>query len=146
MNQGRKMKKTKKKYKPQIKFTKIIKLGIFLAIVLIFYLAFKNFFSQTIYKGTLPCADCPGIEATLTFFNNGTYSQIYLYEERNTSFEEKGTWLKIPWKKDTKKTVYQLTSSTGVKTYYLISDDAIISLDSGMNELPPPYNAPLRAQ
>lgn len=35
------------------------------------------------YYGTLPCADCPGINYTITFENDSTYSEVQFYQERN---------------------------------------------------------------
>src|SRR5690606_6915109 len=45
------------------------------------------------YKGTLPCADCIGIETTITIHDDLTYSlsRIYLQKE-NGAFEETGTF------------------------------------------------------
>ena len=34
------------------------------------------------YKGTIPAADCPGIEVTLIFNKDRTYTQKYIYLER----------------------------------------------------------------
>ena len=35
------------------------------------------------YGGYLPCADCPGIEYTLTFYRDGTYSESLFYTDRS---------------------------------------------------------------
>lgn len=37
-----------------------------------------------VYKGTLPAADCPGIEVTITLRADGTYTEINNYIERDT--------------------------------------------------------------
>lgn len=43
------------------------------------------------YKGTMPAADCPGINITLNLLEDGTYSETNEYIERST-FEDKGTY------------------------------------------------------
>ncbi len=35
------------------------------------------------YYGTLPCADCPGINYTITFEKDSTYSETQFYQDRN---------------------------------------------------------------
>lgn len=35
------------------------------------------------YYGTLPCADCPGINYKITFENDSTYSETQFYQDRN---------------------------------------------------------------
>lgn len=44
------------------------------------------------YEGTLPAADCPGIETTLVLAADGGYTLRMEYLERNTAFDEKGTF------------------------------------------------------
>ena len=45
------------------------------------------------YKGTIPAADCPGIEVTLIFNKDRTYTQKYIYLERKDGeFNETGTF------------------------------------------------------
>src|SRR5699024_4503628 len=44
------------------------------------------------YKGTLPCADCPGIEVELTLNSDLTYTSTMEYLERDTTHEEEGTF------------------------------------------------------
>ena len=46
-----------------------------------------------IYKGTTPCADCPGIETVVTINPDRTFSYKMTYLDTNTKpFTEKGTW------------------------------------------------------
>lgn len=45
---------------------------------------------QGVYKATLPAADCPGIDATLSLLKDGTYTLLYKYIDRNSEFTEKG--------------------------------------------------------
>ena len=44
------------------------------------------------FSGTIPCADCPGIDATLTLEADGSYATHDVYQERDTSFDSSGTW------------------------------------------------------
>lgn len=44
------------------------------------------------YKGVLPAADCPGIETTLILNPDKTFTLHSVYIDRNSSFDEKGTY------------------------------------------------------
>ena len=45
------------------------------------------------YGGTLPCADCPGIDTSIAFTPEGGYSMSETYQDRDSSsFVTKGTW------------------------------------------------------
>ena len=45
------------------------------------------------YGGTLPCADCPGIDSTIAFTPEGTYTLSETYQDADkSSFLSKGTW------------------------------------------------------
>jgi uncharacterized lipoprotein NlpE involved in copper resistance len=44
------------------------------------------------FKGTLPCADCPGIDSTLELKGDGSYATHDVYQERDASFDSAGTW------------------------------------------------------
>lgn len=44
------------------------------------------------YRGTLPGADCPGIETTITLDKEGHYTLHMSYLERNTEFDESGSY------------------------------------------------------
>ena len=44
------------------------------------------------YKGVFPAADCPGIETTLTLNPDKTFSLHSVYIDRDSSFDEKGTY------------------------------------------------------
>jgi copper homeostasis protein (lipoprotein) len=45
-----------------------------------------------VFTGTLPCADCPGIDATLTLKPDGSYASHQAYRERDSSFDDSGVW------------------------------------------------------
>ncbi|WP_169447736.1 copper resistance protein NlpE [Luteimonas mephitis] len=44
------------------------------------------------FKGTLPCADCPGIDSTIELKADGSYATHDVYQERDASFDSTGTW------------------------------------------------------
>ena len=45
------------------------------------------------YVGTLPCADCPGIDTTIAFTPEGGYTMGEIYQDSDSSaFATKGTW------------------------------------------------------
>lgn len=94
--------------------------------------------TSTSYTGTTPCADCSGIKTTLTLSQNpNTYALNLVYEGKDTSFTEKGTWNQSQWKTNPNKMVYTLTSTNGNKTYYeVLSPTQIRQLDGDGNEIP----------
>ncbi|MBS9781874.1 MAG: copper resistance protein NlpE N-terminal domain-containing protein [Gammaproteobacteria bacterium] len=79
---------------------------------------------QGVYKGTLPCADCSGIETTVTLNNDKTYEKLEKYLGKdNANFQEKGTFA---FTNDKKQII--LTDSSQTKTYYAIDKNQIILL------------------
>ena len=44
------------------------------------------------FSGTLPCADCPGIDTTVTLKPDGTYTLHGAYQGKTDSFHGDGTW------------------------------------------------------
>lgn len=97
------------------------------------------------YKGKLPCADCSGIDATLTFFIDRIYLEKNDYIGRNTSFNEWGIWNIVKGKDITQKgTIYELISSDGEKkTYYLEHGKKLTPLDSNLKEISSPFDISL---
>ena len=49
------------------------------------------------YRGVLPCADCPGIETTVTLRADGTYSATSRYLERDVARTGEG---RFSWSND----------------------------------------------
>lgn len=44
------------------------------------------------FSGTLPCADCPGIDTKITLKPDGTYTLHETYQGKKDSFDGDGTW------------------------------------------------------
>lgn len=74
------------------------------------------------YRGTIPAADCPGIDVTLLLRDDGTFSLTYDYLERDSRFESQGRYL---LKGDCLITLENGTDSA----FYLIERDAVRMLD-----------------
>lgn len=43
-----------------------------------------------VYRGVIPCADCPGIEDEIRLNDNLTFERLMVYQERDGRFSEKG--------------------------------------------------------
>jgi uncharacterized lipoprotein NlpE involved in copper resistance len=83
------------------------------------------------FSGLIPCADCPGIEVTLSFNPDSSFFESMIYQERNSSFKDSGQWFR-----DGKilKVNEQATSR-----YFLIKSDSTISwLDGDKKEIEGP--------
>lgn len=110
--------------------------------------------SQT-YSGTLPCADCPGIDESVTFIqtgnnpSSGSYSIKDVYKERNDNkpFVTTGTWVETQGTAtDPNAVVYELMPETneGQVSYYLkLNDTQIVMLDGNKEKIDSPFNMTL---
>lgn len=74
------------------------------------------------YRGTIPAADCPGIDVTLLLRDDGTFSLTYDYLERDSRFESQGRYL---LKGDCLITLENGTDSA----FYRIEDKSVRILD-----------------
>lgn len=85
-----------------------------------------------IYKGTLPCADCEGIETTIVLNDNHTYmiSRTYLKGEDSSTFEESGNF---KWNKE--GSAVTLESESGEDSQYKVGENRLYALDSDGNEV-----------
>jgi copper homeostasis protein (lipoprotein) len=93
-----------------------------------------------IYTGTLPCADCSGIDTILQLLTNKSYSETFVYQGKTTTFTESGTWMIVDSKQYPEKRIYELTSSENQKTYYLQKDkQTITQLDINMKQIIGPF-------
>ncbi len=78
-----------------------------------------------LYAGIVPCADCPGIDTSIAFTPEGTYSMSETYqEEGGGSFVTKGTWtvredgktvLLDPEDKEERDRWYEVVSATELR-------------------------------
>lgn len=100
-----------------------------------------------IYKGELPCADCPGIEETLTLAGTepekGTYIMENVYKEKSTApFRSQGTWEKI-----SDSTIKLTDSKNPEPNYFQITTGSdLIMLNSKMQKIDSPFNQTLTHQ
>lgn len=82
-----------------------------------------------IYAGTIPAADCPGIEVTLVLNDDSTFSCDYDYLERDASFESKGRY----WVEKNLLTTVGERSDT---MYYKVEENRLRQLDSQKQPIP----------
>ena len=108
------------------------------------------------FKGTLPCADCSGLETVITFTKKdtnsaeGAYSMTETYTGKSVKpIETKGDWTTIRGtKKDANATVYQLNPEKPDESEYYLKVDGthIKMLDKQENEIKSPMNFTLTKQ
>lgn len=104
---------------------------------------------KVIFKGTSPCADCPGIDVVLTLkydgrtSTEGSYTQTMTYQEKSVEpVTDTGTWKGLP------NDIIELTPSgaNAAKQYYLQTQaDTLEALGADQQKLPSPYNYTLVA-
>lgn len=76
------------------------------------------------YEGTLPAADCPGIQTTLTLNPDGTYKVHLKYIDRDSEFDEKGAFT-------VKGNLLTLIPSDGGQPeYYKVEENRVRRLDA----------------
>ena len=63
----------------------LILLIVIIVVVLLISLGCSKFKLSGTYEGTLPCADCPGLQSIITFNPNGTFNMEETYLERSES-------------------------------------------------------------
>lgn len=86
-----------------------------------------------IYKGTLPCADCSGIETSIELTNSNTFTLHQLYKEKKaTSFTEKG---KFEWNTSGSH-IYCLLPNDTIQ--YQVGENQLIQLDREGNKITGP--------
>lgn len=103
--------------------------------------------TTAVYKGTLPCADCSGIDTTLTLYSDETYQMSSVYQGRNDNkpVVQRGKWTTLRGDAtDPNATVYQLYQKNAKATQnYLVSGDQLKQLDANLNEVNAPFNTSL---
>lgn len=83
------------------------------------------------YFGTLPCADCEGIETTITLSMDHTFTQkqVYLKGKEGYEFESKGTF---QWDESGRIITLQFEETSWM---YQVIENAIIHLDMEGNRI-----------
>ena len=76
------------------------------------------------YRGTIPAADCPGIELTLTLQADGRFEQTWNYLEREGFFTERG-----PYKVEGNLLTLR-PDGDGVPLYYKVEENRLRKLDA----------------
>lgn len=86
------------------------------------------------FLGLIPCADCPGIEATVVFHPDSSFSELMIYQERASSFKDSGQWSK---EGQILKINYNNEKST--PRYFLVKSDTTIAwMDGDKKEIEGP--------
>ncbi|MFD2555813.1 copper resistance protein NlpE [Sphingobacterium tabacisoli] len=81
------------------------------------------------YKGTTPCADCPGIETTIKIYKDETFSYKALYQDRNLTVTDTG---KFEWF-DKDGSIQLKGKDTDIK--YKVGENILIQLDTEGKEI-----------
>lgn len=84
-----------------------------------------------VYKGTLPCTDCKGIETTIILKSDGTFRRIlnYLGKEDGFFSDEGG----FKWNDNGSKITLQ--TEEGESQMYLVGENALFHLDKDGNRI-----------
>jgi copper homeostasis protein (lipoprotein) len=106
------------------------------------------------YRGVLPCADCPGIDTTLSLLANSPndldhtrYVLKSSYQERSNTYTGTGTWTIVHGTPDNPAaTVYQLKPKNGGQptNFLRVSDNEILQLDSERRRIDSKLNFSLK--
>lgn len=81
------------------------------------------------YEGTLPCADCPGIKATIELKNDNTFTQHFDYLDRDAKFTETG---KIEWHQNGNSIT--LVSDDGGRQQFKVREGSLLMLSADGEE------------
>ena len=77
-----------------------------------------------IYRGTIPCADCEGIKATVYLMRNNTFKTVYEYVGKDVKpFESRGNFT---WNEEGNTVTLK---STNDATSYFVGENALTQLD-----------------
>ena len=104
--------------------------------------------STLVFEGTLPCADCNGIQTTLTLYHNKIKNQnsyklreVYLNQNNDKTFDTYGTWSALKGtQQDPNAIVYQLAvqnedpEDPDVINYLVVDKNTLKLIDDEMNE------------
>ena len=90
------------------------------------------------YAGSLPCADCPGIDATLAFAPDGSYVETMNYRERSVVNTTRGHWSLDASGKRVKLHADEANASDAWME--IVSSDEIRMLDADGNPVDSPFD------
>ena len=80
------------------------------------------------YKGVFPATDCPGIETTLILNPDKTYTLHSVYIDRDSSFDDKGTYT-------LKDNLLTLNEEGGELSYYKVEENHLRKLTMDKQEI-----------
>jgi len=83
------------------------------------------------YEGTLPAADCPGINTSLTINADSTYDLTSHYIDQKDTIRENGVY-----HLHNGKLIELVTPSSGDKTYYKVMNDSTLIMTDDSGEEP----------
>lgn len=95
------------------------------------------------YVGKLPCADCSGIDTTITLLSDHTYQESDVYEGKNTTFSQNGYWMVVKGIPSNQTvSTYQLApyGQSNNVFYEIISETKIQQLDQNRNVISSPFS------
>ncbi len=94
------------------------------------------------FAGTVPCADCPGIETHLAIDADGTFELDETYQDRDSSSQTTGTWTIDA---DGKRLLLDPdTKDAADRRFEIVSKDEVRLLDSDGNPIASELNYSLR--
>lgn len=88
------------------------------------------------YVGTLPCADCPGIETILTLRSDMTYELVETYQDRDAVFTSGGHW---SYSNENFRVILQ-----EAERQFLIRGDSLEMLDMNGDQIQSKFNLKLK--
>ena len=96
------------------------------------------------YAGTIPCADCPGIDVTLAFTADGSYSETMRYRERDANHASSGRWTLDADGKRLR--LVEDGGDGGVRWMQIVSPTEVRMLDSEGRPIESPFDYTLTRQ
>lgn len=101
-----------------------------------------------VYKGTLPCADCPGIDETLiiagTKPDTGTFILEDIYQEKSVApFQSQGNWQLVS---DNIIKITPTGKNSNPSYFEIQLNGDLLMLDSNMQKIDSPFSQTLTKQ
>ena len=86
------------------------------------------------WEGLLPCADCPGIDYTLTLHAGGNYEETMVYQERSVA----PVTAHGAWQLDKNNVISLQAANNSGKQYFRFTGSELVMLDAAKKEIQPP--------